>query len=65
MRLVVNYGLVIAGIVAIFAIYVLFPSLANVSFATERSVDWLKFVAGIIVLLITVAGGSLLSLTRG
>jgi len=65
MRLVVNYGLVIAGIVAVFAISVLFPSLANISLATERSVGWLKFVAGIIVLLITVAGGSLLSLTRG
>jgi len=65
MRLVVNYGLVIASIVAVFAISVLFPSLANVSFATERSVDWLSFVAGMIVLLIIVGGGSLLSLTKG
>lgn len=65
MRLVVNYSLVIAGIVAVFAIFVLFPSLANASLATERSVNWLRFVAGMIVLLIIVGGGSLLSLTRG
>jgi len=58
-RIAVNYGLVIAGIVATFFL-VLAVALIDIQSATEPAQNWVRFMLVLAILLITVVGGSLI-----